>query len=44
MSAGMGRRFVLSIPNVDVCLTAPRNPEQLAENLAAPSTRGRSLR
>ncbi len=27
-------RFVLSNPNVDVCLTAPRNARQLEENLA----------
>ncbi len=34
-SAGMCYRFVLSNPNVDVCLTAPRNLKQLEENLAA---------
>jgi len=34
-SAGMCYRFVLSSPNVDVCLTAPRNLEQLVENIAA---------
>jgi aryl-alcohol dehydrogenase-like predicted oxidoreductase len=28
-------RFVLSNPNVDVCLTAPRSVKQLEENLAA---------
>ena len=34
-SAGMCYRFVLSDPNVDVCLTAPSNLEQVAENIAA---------
>ncbi len=34
-TAGMCYRFVLSNPNVDVCMTAPSNPKQLAENLAA---------
>ena len=34
-SAGMCYRFVLSNPNVDVCLTAPSNLKQLEENLAA---------
>ena len=34
-NAGMCYRFVLSNPNVDVCLTAPRNLKQLEENLAA---------
>jgi len=33
--AGMCYRFVLSNPNVHVCLTAPRNEEQLRQNLAA---------
>ena len=28
-------RFVLSNPNVDVCLTAPSNIKHLRENLAA---------
>jgi len=32
--AGMCYRFVLSNPNVDVCLNAPSNIEQLKENLA----------
>ena len=32
---GMCYRFVLSNPNVDVCLTAPSNIKQLHENLAA---------
>ncbi len=32
---GMCYRFVLSNPNVDVCLTAPRNINQLNENIAA---------
>ena len=32
---GMCYRFVLSNPNVDVCLTAPSNIKQLRENLAA---------
>jgi aryl-alcohol dehydrogenase-like predicted oxidoreductase len=32
---GLCYRFVLSNPNVDVCLTAPRNLRQLEENLAA---------
>lgn len=34
-TAGMCYRFVLSNPNVDVCLTAPRSVGQLEENLAA---------
>ncbi len=34
-SAGMCYRFVLSDPNVDVCLTAPSNLDQLVENIAA---------
>ncbi|MDP2997418.1 MAG: aldo/keto reductase [Bryobacterales bacterium] len=34
-TAGMCYRFVLSNPNVDVCLTAPRNVKELEENLAA---------
>ncbi len=34
-SAGDCYRFVLSNPNVHVCLTAPRSAEQLRENLAA---------
>ena len=34
-SAGMAYRFVLSNPDVDVCLTAPRNRTELKENLAA---------
>lgn len=33
--AGMCYRFVLSNPDVDVCLTAPSNRRQLEENLAA---------
>jgi len=33
--AGMCYRFVLSNPNVDVCLTAPRNLRELEQNLAA---------
>jgi aryl-alcohol dehydrogenase-like predicted oxidoreductase len=33
--AGMCYRFVLSNPNVHVCLTAPRNVRQLEANLAA---------
>lgn len=33
--AGMCYRFVLTNPNVDVCLTAPSNMEQLNANLAA---------
>ena len=33
--AGMCYRFVLSNPNVDVCLTAPTNEAQLLENIAA---------
>lgn len=33
--AGMCYRFVLSNPNVDVCLTAPTNEAQLVENIAA---------
>ncbi|MDP2887252.1 MAG: aldo/keto reductase [Ignavibacteria bacterium] len=33
--AGMCYRFVLSNPNVHVCLTAPTNEKQLMENLAA---------
>lgn len=34
-TAGMCYRFVLTNPNVDVCLTAPSNLKQLEENLAA---------
>ncbi len=34
-TAAMCYRFVLSNPNVDVCLTAPSNVKQLRENLAA---------
>jgi aryl-alcohol dehydrogenase-like predicted oxidoreductase len=34
-TAGMCYRFVLSNPNVHVCLTAPGNVRQLEENLAA---------
>jgi aryl-alcohol dehydrogenase-like predicted oxidoreductase len=34
-TAGMCYRFVLSNPNVDVCLTAPSNLKQFNENLAA---------
>jgi len=34
-TAGMCYRFVLSNPNVDVCMTAPRNEKQLQENLCA---------
>ena len=34
-TAGMCYRFVLSNPNVDVCLTAPRSVKELEENLAA---------
>jgi aryl-alcohol dehydrogenase-like predicted oxidoreductase len=34
-TAGECYRFVLSNPNVDVCLTAPRNRKELNENLAA---------
>ncbi len=33
-TAGLAYRFVLSNPNVDVALTAPRTAAQLAENLA----------
>jgi len=33
--AGLCYRFVLSNPNVHVCLTAPSNEQQLIENLAA---------
>ena len=33
--AGMCYRFVLSNPNVHVCMTAPSNAKQLAENLHA---------
>jgi aryl-alcohol dehydrogenase-like predicted oxidoreductase len=33
--AGMCYRFVLSNPNVDVCLTAPANIKQLQENINA---------
>ena len=33
-TAGMCYRFVLSNPNVDVCLTAPSNLKQFEENLA----------
>ena len=34
-TAGMCYRYVLSNPNVDVCLNAPSNVRQLEENLAA---------
>ena len=34
-TAGMCYRFVLSNPQVDVCLTAPTNLKQFEENLAA---------
>ena len=34
-TAGMCYRFVLSNPNVDVCMTAPSNGKQMEENLAA---------
>lgn len=34
-TAGMCYRFALSHPNVNVCLTAPSNIQQLEENLAA---------
>jgi aryl-alcohol dehydrogenase-like predicted oxidoreductase len=34
-TAGMCYRFVLSNPQVNVCLTAPRNQKQLEENIAA---------
>jgi len=34
-TAGMCYRFVLSNPNVDVCLTAPSNLKQFKENLRA---------
>jgi aryl-alcohol dehydrogenase-like predicted oxidoreductase len=34
-TAGMCYRFVLSNPNVDVCLTAPSNLKQFEANLAA---------
>ena len=34
-TAGMCYRFVLSNPNVDVCLTAPSNEKHFSENLAA---------
>lgn len=34
-TAGQAYRFVLSNPNVDVCLTAPSNLRQLESNLAA---------
>ncbi len=34
-TAGQCYRFVLSNPQVDVCLTAPRSEKQLMENLAA---------
>ncbi|HWQ52281.1 MAG TPA: aldo/keto reductase [Bryobacteraceae bacterium] len=34
-NAGMCYRFVLSNPDVDVCMTAPSNAKQLRENLAA---------
>jgi len=34
-TAGMCYRFVLSHPNVHVCLTAPRNRRELDENIAA---------
>lgn len=33
--AGLCYRFVLSNPNIDVCMTAPTNEKQLVENLAA---------
>lgn len=33
--AGMAYRFVLSNPDVDVCLTGPRSVRELRENLAA---------
>ena len=33
--AGLCYRFVLSNPNVDVCMTAPANENQFCENLAA---------
>jgi aryl-alcohol dehydrogenase-like predicted oxidoreductase len=32
---GMCYRFVLSSPNVDVCLTSPHNLKELEENLAS---------
>ncbi len=35
LTAGDCYRFVLSNPNVHVCLTAPRHPQELEENLAA---------
>ena len=34
-TAGLCYRFVLTNPHVDVCLTAPRNMQELEENLAA---------
>lgn len=34
-TAGMCYRFVLSNPNVHVCLTAPRNENELNQNIAA---------
>ncbi len=34
-TAAMCYRFVLSNPHVHVCLTAPRNPKELEENLTA---------
>jgi aryl-alcohol dehydrogenase-like predicted oxidoreductase len=34
-TAGQCYRFVLSNPNVDVCLTAPRSEKELIENIAA---------
>ena len=34
-TAAEAYRFVLSNPNVDVCLTAPTNPRQLEQNIAA---------
>jgi aryl-alcohol dehydrogenase-like predicted oxidoreductase len=34
-TAGMSYRFVLSNPDVDVCLTAPSNIKQLEDNIAA---------
>ncbi|MBM4162716.1 MAG: aldo/keto reductase [Ignavibacteria bacterium] len=34
-AAGMAYRFVLTHPNVHVCLTAPTNLKQLEENIAA---------
>lgn len=34
-TAGMCYRFVLSNPNIDVCMTAPSNRKQFEENLAS---------